>query len=123
MMALSALKDHMPQFSRAAALNGAQHLSLLQGNCDSVRGISRAAFAFLQKPVAVLPQTVCDGWHRDGLSHGHDSAFGFRWIGTKAAEDLIDDSQSIDGLRVSQMQIDDCGLQAAVSQKLLNLPQ
>lgn len=99
MMTLSALEDHMPQLTGATALDRAEHFAMLQ--CDLCRG---RVIALLQKPIAVLPQTVCNGWHRDGLSHGHDSAFGFRRIGTKAAEDLIDDSQGIDGLRMCQAQ-------------------
>jgi hypothetical protein len=38
MMTLSALKDHMPQLSRATSLNRAEHLSLLE--CDLCCGWS-----------------------------------------------------------------------------------
>ena len=56
MMTPSALKDHMPQLTRATALDRAEHFAMLE--CDLCRG---RFIVLLQKPVAVLPQTVCDG--------------------------------------------------------------
>jgi hypothetical protein len=55
MMTLSALKDHMPQLTRATPLNRAEHFTLL---------VCGLLIELQKKRVAMLPQTVGDCRHR-----------------------------------------------------------
>ena len=52
--AAATFEDHVTKFSGATACYGAEHLPLLQG--DLVRVLPK-------KRIAMLPQTVGDGWH------------------------------------------------------------
>ena len=84
-------KDRVPQFARATARDGTEHFSLLERDFVRVQ---------LQKPVAMLPQTVGDSRH--GL--------------TRTTKQFVNHLPCVNRRRVGQMQINHRRLQAAVTE-------
>ena len=129
MMALSAFKHHMPQLTCAAALNRAEHFTLLE--CDLCcgrtrccgRSPDRATPTPLQKRLAMLPQTVGDCGHGSRLLYGHRATLSLRWFRSWTPKQIVDHTSRINRRRVGQMQIDHRRLQAAVAEILLDQSQ